>query len=206
MQTTTCLVMILALGVIVPSCDDVIEDSLDLRVGLLITQETKLHVVLDHRSVSAADVFMMEIGENLESAITRAAKRVFCDVEVLESYPTPDMMVEQRLDLAIVAAVNLGGGSMSYGRQGWKHESEAERKLSAELSIFTPELKPLTTVTASGIGKSSLSLILVNPRKKVFTDTVKAAIDNLEDEVVWKMRTSSHIVGTLMAKSEETKE
>lgn len=197
------LVMILTLGLIVASCGDATTDPLDLKVGLFVAPEMKRSVVLDSRSET--DVFTMEIGEKLVSAITSATERVFDHVAVLESYPTSDMMIEQQLDLAVVAAVNLGGASMSYTRHGWKHETEAERELSAELVIFTPELKPLTTVTASGIGESSLSMVLLNPRKKVFTDTVKAAIDNLEDEIVWKMRTDSHIVGTFMAKPEETK-
>ena len=205
MQMTTRLVMILVLGAVVASCGDVIEDAMDLRIGLFITPETKHQVVIDYRDGSGTNVYEMQIGDELESAIARAVKRVFRYAAVLESHPTSDMMIEQRLDLAVVADVNLGGAGMSYMRHGWKHEIEAERELSAELGIFTPELKPLTTVTASGIGESSLSMVLLNPRKKVFTDTVKAAIDNLEDEIVWKMRTDSHIAGIFMAKPEETK-
>ena len=102
-----------------------IANSIDLKVGLFIPEDTKKSEISDNINLSKYNFY---IGQALESIITKSHRRVFTHVEVLESYPTQQMINERKLDLAVIAKMTSGKVSLNLKqgflqkRSGGKHD------------------------------------------------------------------------------------
>ena len=69
-----------------------------LSVGLFIPEEMRGYTVKD--SADWSDKYQFDnLGQAISSSVTNAVRRVFRNVETLETYPTEVMMAERQLDL-----------------------------------------------------------------------------------------------------------
>ena len=87
-----------------------IANPINLKVGLFIPEETRGLTISDRANL---DKYTFHIGEAVESIITKSTRRVFAYVEVLESYPTQQMISERKLDLVVLAKVTSGKVSLN---------------------------------------------------------------------------------------------
>ena len=71
--------------------------------------------------------------------------------------------------------------------------AEARRSLTAELTCFNLEMIEVAAVTVSGEGNAAAKGILFDSKRKAFVNSVRAAIRNLEDDVVLQMSSNPEI-------------
>lgn len=78
-------------------------ESIDLRVGLFVAGDDQLSTRLRYHTKSTKKGELRGLDRILESAITKACRRVFSSVHVLESEPTQEMADNEELDLIVIA-------------------------------------------------------------------------------------------------------
>ena len=157
-----------------------IADSINLRVGFFIPEETKGFTVSDSVKLNK---YTFQVGEVLESIIIKSANRVFSHVETLDSHPTQQMILQRKLDLAIIAKVTSGKVSLNV-EQGFLQESaKGSTALSVQLVFYDDEMLQFTTVMASGMGIGSEGLMFSTGEKE-FAASVESALRNLGDDMV----------------------
>ena len=170
-------------------------DRMELRVGLFFTEDTRSLIVpleLRYQSLKNEN-YDLRVGQDLVSTLTRATRRVFTAVEVLDSYPTKESIAGKRLNLAVIVQVIPGGGSFGYQGSDFQNSSDASNSLVAEMTCFESEMVEIASITASGKGNATAKGILFDSRRKAFVGAVKSAIRNLEDDVVLQMSTNPEI-------------
>ena len=170
-------------------------DRLELRVGLFFTEDTRsLIVPLELRYQSRKNEnYDLRVGQDLVSTLTRAARRVFTAVEVLDSYPTKESIAGKRLNLAVIVQVIPRGGSFGYQGSGFQNSSDASNSLGAEMTCFDSDMVKIASITASGKGNAAAKGILFDSRRRAFAGAVKAAIRDLGNNVVLQMSSNPEI-------------
>ena len=164
-----------------------------LRVGLFVTEDGELSARLHSHSRGIKEGELRVLDKALESTMTRALRRVFASVHVLESYPTQQMMDNRQLDLAVIADGIGAGGSFGYqGSKVW-NRGQADHSLSVKLTFYNHDMKQVTSVKASGSGTAESIGILFTPEKRALVKSVKAAIHNLGDDAAQQMYTNPDI-------------
>lgn len=156
---------------------------IDLRVGLFVAGENQLSARLHHHSKSIKEGELRGLDKALESAITKACRRVFSSVHVLVSDPTQEMTDNRRLDLVVVAQLMGSGGSFGYQGEGLWNRGKSDYSMSVILTFYTREMQQVTSVKTSGDGSSESIGILSTPEKRALVKSVKAAIRNLGDDI-----------------------
>ena len=174
-------------------------DWMDLRVGLFFTEGTRSLIMrFEPYHYPVMDVKDdLRVGKDVVLALARASRRIFASVEVLDSCPTPELIVDRRLNLVIIAHALPGGGSLGYQGDGFQNSSEASRSLTAKLAFYSPEMIEIAAVTASGEGKATAKGILFDSRRRAFVGAVKAAIRNLGDDMALQMSSNPEIRKTV---------
>ncbi|MDE0298086.1 MAG: hypothetical protein OXN17_05605 [Candidatus Poribacteria bacterium] len=170
-------------------------DRLDLRVGLFFTEDTQSLIVphnLRHNSFMNVN-YDLRAGKDTVSALARATRRVFTAVEVLDSCPMKEAIAGKRLDLAVIVQVIPRGGSFGYQGSGFQNSSDASNSLSAEMTCSDSDMVEIASISASGKGNATAKGILFDSKRRAFVNSVKAAIRNLEDDVVLQMSTNPEI-------------
>ena len=155
-----------------------------LRVGLFIAGEDQLSARLHYHSRSMKERELRVLDKALESTITKAFRRMFASVHLLESYPTQQMAHSRQLNLVIVTKLMGSGGSFGYQGDKMWNRGESDHGLSVKLTFYTHEMELVTSVTASGSGTAESIGILSTPEKRALVKSVRAAIRNLGDDVV----------------------
>ena len=170
-------------------------DRMDLRVGLFFTEDTQSLIVphnLRHNSLMNVN-YDLRAGKDIVSVLARATRRVFTAVEVLDSYPMKEAIAGKRLNLVVIVQVIPRGGSFGYQGGGFQNSSDASNSLSAEMTCFDSEMVEIAFITESGEGNAAAKGILFDSKRKAFVNSMKAAIRNLEDDVVLQMSTNPEI-------------
>ena len=166
---------------------------IDLRVGLFVAGEDQLSARLRYHTKSAKEGELRGLDRTLESAITKACRRVFSIVHVLKSDPTQGMTDNEEMDLIVIAKLMGSGGSFGYeGGTIW-NRGESDQSLSVLLTFYTREMKQVSSVKASGKGSAESIGILSTPEKKALVKSVKAAIRNLGDDIVRQVHVNPDI-------------
>ena len=155
-----------------------------LRVGLFIAGEDQLSARLHNSSRSMKEGELRALDKALESTITKAFRRMFASVHLLESYPTQQMAHSRQLNLVVVTKLMGTGGSYGYQSDMMWNRGESDHSLSVKLTFYTHEMKQVTSVMASGSGTAESIGILFTPEKRALVKSVKSAIRNLGDDVV----------------------
>ena len=155
-----------------------------LRVGLFIAGEDQLSARLHYHSRSMKEGELRVLDKALESTMTKAFRRMFASVDALKTYPTQEMADNRRLDLVVVAELMGTGGTFGYQSEGLWNRGESGYSLSVKLTFYTHDMKQVTSVKASGDGSSESIGILSTPEKRALVKSVKAAIRNLEYDIV----------------------
>lgn len=157
---------------------------IDLRVGLFVAGENQLSARLHHHSKSIKEGELRELDKTLKSAITKGCRRTFSSVHALESDPTQETTDNEELDLIVIASLMGSGGSFGYeGGTVW-NRGESDQSLSVQLTFYTHEMKQVSSVKASGKGSAESIGIFFTAEKRALVKSVKAAIRNLEDDMV----------------------
>ena len=170
-------------------------DRMDLRVGFFFAEDTQrltMRFEPNHYPVFDAKDDL-RVGKDIISRFTEAARQVFNSVEILGSYPTKESIADRKLNLVVVVQARPGGGFLGYEGDSIQNSSEARRSLTAELTCFNLEMMKVTAIRASGEGNATAKGILFDSKRKAFVNSVKAAIRNLEDDVVLQMSTNPEI-------------
>ena len=160
-----------------------IANSINLKVGLFIPEETKGFEVSDRVNL---DKYTFQVGEALESIVTKSARRVFAHVEILESYPTQQMISQRNLDLVAIAKVTSGKVSLNLDQGLFQNDAEGSTSLSVQVVFYDREMLQLTTIIASGMGIGSEGL-LFSTGEKEYSASVESALRNLGDDMVHQM-------------------
>lgn len=161
-----------------------IANQIDLKVGLFIPEGVKGLTVTD--SPTPVYKYTFRVGKSIESLITKATDRVFSSVDVLESYPTSQMIYDRQLALVITAKVTSAMLNLTHKQGFFSHEAGGNASFSVQLTFYTPEMLQLTSVVASGMGIGSESWGLSSGQKE-FSASVESAIRNLGDDLVQQM-------------------
>ena len=164
---------------------------IDLRVGLFVANKVQLSALLHNPSRGIKEELGLD--KELVTTMTKALRRLFASVHVLESYPTQQMMDNRQLDLAVIADGIGAGGSFGYqGSKVW-NRGQADHSLSVKLTFYNHDMKQVTSVKASGSGTAESIGILFTPEKRALVKSVKAAIHNLGDDAAQQMYTNPDI-------------
>ena len=158
--------------------------SIDLRVGLFIAGEDQLSARLHHDSKSVKEGELRGLDKALESTMTKACRRVFSSVHVLESDPIQEMTDNVELDLIVIAKLMGSGGRFGYQSEGLWNRGESDHSLSVKLTFYTHDMNQVTSVEASGKGSSESIGIMSTPEQRALVKSVKVAIRNLGDDIV----------------------
>ena len=168
-------------------------ESIDLRVGLFVAGEDSLSARLRYDTDSKRESEFRGLDKTLESAITKACRRTFSSVQVLESDPTQEMTDNGELDLIVIATLMGGGGSFGYeGPPIWSR-GESDHSFSVQLTFYTREMKQVSSVRASGKGSAESIGILFTAEKKALVKSVRASIHNLGDDIVRQVHVNPDI-------------
>jgi len=161
-----------------------IANALPLRVGLFIPEETKTYVMSDR---SDLDKYTFQVGEALESIITKSTQRVFKEVEILDANPTEQMIGDLALDYAIIAKVTSAKVALNSDEGFFQDSLEGSTQLSVQLSFLDPRLIQAASVLASGQGIGSKGRGAFSTGKSEYSASVESALRNLGDDLIHQM-------------------
>ena len=159
-------------------------ESIDLRVGLFVAGEGLLSASLRYDTDSKKEGEFRGLDKTLESAITKACRRTFSSVHVLESDPTQGTTDNGELDLIVIATLMGGAGSFGYEGPPIWNRGESDHSFSVQLTFYTREMKQVSSIKASGKGSAKSIGILFTAEKRALVKSVRAAIRDLEDDIV----------------------
>ena len=171
------IILLLALT----GCNDSTKPN-DLRVGLFVADEVKLSGMLHNPCRGIKEEPSLD--RDLESAITKAFRRLFTSAHVLESDPIQEMTDNVELDLIVIAKLMGSGGRFGYQSEGLWNRGESDYSLSVQLTFYTHDMNQVTSVEASGKGSSESIGIMSTPEQRALVKSVKVAIRNLGDDIV----------------------
>ena len=166
---------------------------IDLRVGLFVAEEDQLSAWLRDDSNGIKEGELQGLDKALESAMTKAFRRVFASVDALKTYPTREMADNNRLDFVIVAELMGSGSSFGYESEGLWLRGDSDYSMSVKLTFYTHDMNQVTSVEASGKGSSDSIGIFSTPEKRALVKSVKAAIRNLGDDIVHQVHVNPGI-------------
>ena len=161
-----------------------IANRIGLKVGLFIPEEMKSFKVSDKSHWTTKYTF--EIGKALENTVIKSTRSVFSSVEVLETYPTQQMIVERQLDLVIVSNVVSGRTTLNQDPGFFSADAEGSTSLSVQLAFYTREMIHLALVFASGMGIASEGFTF-STGKQEYSASVEMAVRNLGNQLVQQM-------------------
>jgi hypothetical protein len=169
-----------------------IANPMQLKAGLFIPATTRVFTISDSIRMKK---YTFHVGEALASIITKSTNRVFSSVEVLESLPTQQMIVEKNLDLTILARVTSGQVSLSQSDGIVFDDAEGSTSLSVQLTFYDNEMHEFAIIGASGMATSSKAIglpgnskvPLLSTGQKEFSASVESALRNLSDELVYQI-------------------
>ena len=163
--------------------------AVDLRVGLYIPDDVRNYVISDSQDI---DKYVFQIGESLESIITKSTTRVFSHVEMLNRLPTVVALNEQDLDLAMIPRVLAATVSLDTEEGLFQDEARGTTTISVELSFYDSEMISFTNVIANGVGNASqkkgfFSGSLLGGSKEEYAASVENALGSLSNDLVMQV-------------------
>lgn len=161
-----------------------IATPVDLRVGVFIPVDVSQFVIDDR---SDLDKYIFEIGESLESVITKSANRVFSRVSMLDAQPTGEVIEESALDLVMIPRVTAAMVTLNKEEGPFQDDARGNTAITVELMFYDTEMIQYTTVMASGIGIASERIGFFSRGQKEYSASVEDAIVNLSNDMVRQM-------------------
>ena len=156
----------------------------DLRVGVYIPVDVSQFVIDDR---SDLDKYIFEIGESLESIITKSANRVFSQVSRLDAQPTGEVIEERALDLVMIPRVTAAMVTLNKEEGPFQDDARGNTAITVELMFYDTEMIQYTSVMASGIGITSERIGFFSRGQKEYAASVEDAIVNLSNDMVRQM-------------------
>ena len=158
-----------------------IANPIDLKMGLHIPEETKSFRVADRSNL---DKYTFHIGQALDSIITKSTRRVFSYVELMEEYPTQNMIAMRGLDIVGIAKITSAKTSLNFDQGFFQRDAEGSTSVSVQLTFYSPEMIQMAAVMASGIGITSEAQGLFSTGKSEYAASVEDSIRNLGDNLI----------------------
>ena len=156
----------------------------DLRVGVYIPVDVSEFVIDDR---SDLDKYIFEIGESLESIITKSANRVFSRVTMLDAQPTGVVIEESALDLVMIPRVTTAMVTLNKEEGPFQDDARGNTAITVELMFYDAEMIQYTSVMASGIGIASERIGFFSRGQREYAASVESAIVNLSNDMVRQM-------------------
>ena len=161
-----------------------IANPIPLKVGIFIPEETKSLTITDKPRWNVKYTF--KVGESIQSVLIQAIDRVFVSYELLETYPTSQMIVDRNLDLAVIAKVTSAMTTLNLEEGFFQNDAQGSTSISVQLTFYTTEMLQFASVMGSGMGIGSEGMAL-STGKKEFSKSVESAIRNLGDDLIQQM-------------------
>ena len=161
-----------------------IANPIELRLGLHIPEETKSFKVADR---SHLDKYTFQIGQALDSIITKATRRVFSHVELLDEYPTQHIIAMRGFDIVGIAKITSAKTSLNFDQGFFQRDAEGSTSVSVQLTFYNPDIIQMASVMASGIGITSEAQGFFSTGKSEYSASVEDAIRNLGDNLIQQM-------------------
>ena len=159
-----------------------IANQLAFKVGLYIPPEIRSLKMKD--KANWANSYSFDVGQAVSSIIHKSLSRVFKYVEILEAYPTEQMIKERSLDFVAAARITDANASLNIQKGFWANDAAGNTQISAGLSFFDEKLIQFTAVQATGTGIGKEGIDLFSTGKDEFSVSVEAAIRSLGDNLV----------------------
>jgi len=159
-----------------------IANQLDLAVGLYIPPEVRGLSMQDDGNW--ANKYTFDVGEAVSSIIYKSLRRVFSYVELVEAYPTEQLLKERKLDLVAIARITEANVGLHIQEGFWSNDAKGNTQISSSLSFLDKDLIQFTGVQATGTGMAEEGIDLFSTGKSEFSVSVEAAIRNLGNNIV----------------------
>ena len=156
----------------------------DLRVGVYIPVDVSEFVIDDR---SDFDKYVFQIGESLESIITKSAHRVFSRVTIMDAQPTGEAIEENALDLVMIPRVTQAMVTLNMDEGLFQDDARGNTAITVELMFYDAEMIQYTSVLASGIGIASERIGFFSRGQREYAASVESAIANLSNDMVRQM-------------------
>ena len=161
-----------------------IAKPVELRIGLYVPEDVSGFEITDRPDL---EKFIFEIGESLESIITKSANRVFSQVSVLDAQPTSEVIGERNLELLIIPRVTSARVTLNKEEGPFQNDARGSTLLTVELMFYDPEMIQFTTVMASGMGIASERIGFFSRGQDEYSASVEDALINLSNDMVRQM-------------------
>ena len=156
----------------------------ELRVGLYIPEDVRGYVITDRPDL---EKFVFEVGESLESIVTRSAERVFSHVSIMDAQPTSEVIEERSLDLVAIPKVTSAMMTLNQEEGPFQNDARGSTLLSLELTFYDAEMILYATVAASGMGIASERMGIFSRGQREYAVSVENALINLSNDLVRQM-------------------
>ncbi len=168
-----------------------VENPASLRIGLFFTEEVKSLQIND--TVKEGEFFpkyIFNVGEALKPLIARSLNRAFTSYEELDSYPTPQVSMEEELDLAGVARVEWA--DVILGMSGiFVMTREGSTEIDIVIDFYSSDMHKVTSITGIGEGTDSYRGFPNLPRN--YARSVHLAIRNLGEDLIQKISQNQYL-------------
>ena len=161
-----------------------IAKPVDLRLGLYIPEDVRGFVITDRPDL---EKFVFEVGESLESIVTRSANRVFSHVSIMDAQPTREVIEERNLDLVAIPKVTSAMMTLNQEEGPFQNDARGSTLLSLELTFYDAEMILYATVAASGMGIASERMGIFSRGQREYAVSVENALTNLSNDLVRQM-------------------
>ena len=158
-----------------------IAKPVDLRVGLYIPEDVRGFVITDRPDL---EKFVFEVGESIESIVTRSTERVFSHVSILDAQPTSEVIEERNLDLVAIPKVTSAMMTLNQEEGPFQNDARGSTLLSLELTFYDAEMILYATVAASGMGIASERMGIFSRGQREYAVSVENALINLSNDLV----------------------
>jgi hypothetical protein len=158
-----------------------ISNPINLHTGLYIPEEISTLRVSDR---TEGDSYAFNVGEALESLIIKSAARVFTHIEVLEEYPTEEIINEYDLDLVAIVKVTSAKVSLDKDTGFFQDNAKGNTQISTQMTFYNGEMSQVAAVMATGMGVGSEKIGVFSDGKSEYSVSVENALRNLGDDLV----------------------
>ncbi len=162
-----------------------IANKVPVSVGLYVPEELKTFVIEDN--ADWAHKYSFNIGEATHSIVTKSVQRVFQKTEILDSYPTQQMIDERNLDIVAIPKITAAGVSLNRKEGFFQDSASGNTQVSVQMTFYNLEMVQVSAVQGSGMGVSSKGMGALTTGKSEYSTSVESALRNLGDDLVHQM-------------------
>ena len=158
-----------------------ISKQMDFRIGLYIPDEVKSMLVQDN--ANWANAYEFDIGKSVSSIIYKAMVRVFKYVEILETYPTEQMMIDRKFDYVATVRITEANIGLSKDEGYFADKATGNTQLSVSITYLDKQLIQFTNVNATGTGQGKETIGLFSSGSDEYSRSVERSVISLGNAI-----------------------